>query len=434
MKTHYFKTLVALLLFGVCVNAQVSPRTQLKKEFDNIAQTFSKKDSLEFEKTAQKQLDKLNKIKKNLENKRISDKKFERKVERLIADLNNSSDNNTNYNSKEDLNDTIIVTVRKYINNKLSDSTSYDSAKAEAKKYLPFYFRVYSDAKGFKKEQPNGLLQTEFGFNWEIKALTWSSKNCKVYFLKNLQLPQVSLFQNKNDTSFQYTPVHYDKSIPITDTTLFTSRLNVHTLNLIKYAHYTVSGKLNLLAVEYKKKGIKWYLDAFGTFYSTGISYDSTTYKLLQIKKEDSKFQVFSAGGGLNSKLIICPPKTYFTLEVSYTQFYLLLLNNDIRQSYGKLHTPDYNSSNYKTPLIRSYNDKSLSAIAIYNVEVRYSSTRNDKKKDNTGVFLRFNFFTNPFTSFSFKSNYGNNYTQIQVGVSHTFEELLNFLGMEKPK
>ena len=49
----------------------------------------------------------------------------------------------------------------------------------------------------------------------------------------------------------------------------------------------------------------------FGTFYATGVSHDSTTYKLLK-PKEDAKFRVFSAGGGFNAKFIIRPPKTYF--------------------------------------------------------------------------------------------------------------------------
>ncbi len=285
MKTNYFKTILLFLLFSASANAQLRPVNQLNNRIDSLKKALLKKDSLKNEELAQKKLDRLYKLEKDYKNKLISEKKYQMKVIRLLSD---SLDEDATETGKADKEKEQLVVVKKYLNNKLIDSTSYDSTKVESKKYLPFYFRVYSDAKGFQKDQPNGLLQTEFGFTWQCKAFKIPLGKCNLYFLKNLQLPQVSLFQNKSDTSYRYTPVHYDKTVALTDTNLFKSRLNVHTLNLVKYAHYSVSGKLNVLAIECNKKCLQFYLDAFGTFYATGVSYDSTTYKLLKTRKEDA--------------------------------------------------------------------------------------------------------------------------------------------------
>lgn len=337
------------------------------------------------------------------------------------------------YNKKmeSDIIKPISAQLQDIIDIKKTENKTGQQSTIDPTNNIKFNMAVFSDAKGFNKDQPNGLIQTEFGFSWDlIKNPIRSTNNFNFYLLKNLVLPTINLLQTKSDSSFRYTPIHYVKTGNTVDSLTFKSTLNVHTLDLIKYAHYSISGKLNALTIQSKGKYFTFFIDLYGVFYASGVSYDSLLLKELNIKPQDSKREVYSVGGGFNLKTKFNPQNSQFSMEASITQFGLTLLsNNDISQNYGHLYTPDYNLQNYSKDNLNI--SKGFNGITIYTIQIRYSTLNNAKNKGETGLFLRLNFFTNSILSIidgTTSINYGNNYTQIQIGIKKNISDLVSSL------
>jgi hypothetical protein len=125
-------------------------------------------------------------------------------------------------------------------------------------------------------------------------------------------------------------------------------------------------------------------------------------------------------------------------MEASVTNFKLILLsNNDIHQSYGRLYYPEYNAQNYARPKLAYEKKEAFANITTYCVQVRYSSDINERySPTGTGAFLRFTFFTNPlFTVQENRKNndysYGNNYMQVQFGLTKNLKDLFDFFGVK---
>ncbi|MCC6370541.1 MAG: hypothetical protein IT236_05985 [Bacteroidia bacterium] len=321
----------------------------------------------------------------------------------------------------------------------VSESTE-EKTNEKHDRRLSLAMRVYNDATGFNPDQPNGIVQSEASLNIRLKGWRWwkedTTKNVTAMFFNNIVFPTINLFQIKDDSSYRYAPVHYLKSNNLVND----SFVNVHTLNLVRYSNFNVSAKVNLFTLQTRDKGLSLFIDAYGAFYRTGLSYDSLLSAHLGVKKEDSRFMVNSAGAGLNIKFRCSPPKSKLSLEASTTIFGIALLSNDVKQNYGRLYYPDYNKRNDERGNIKYINgaESFFNGLAFYSFQIRYSDNlENSKNKTGSGFFFRVNFFSNPWIGIlndSKRVSYGNNYLQIQTGISKNLDDVLKFLGLQKAK
>ena len=333
--------------------------------------------------------------------------------------------------------------------NKEEDTTRYN-----------FRFKLYTDFVGFKGDQPNGLVQSELSFGWNIhKNTPWflqyrkqknksanqysikklrqykndtsglvrakakdslrdlrlfyreKNANCLTLF-KNVVFPIVTLSKLKD--SLRYKDLNYDSSAKI---------YHIHTFDLIKYSNFNVSGKLNLFTFQSRSKDIKIFLDLFGTFYSTGVNEKDTT-----LASGLRRHNVNSVGYGLNMKLQFDPPSNHFSMEASLSDFQLRLLNNDIMQQKGKQYYPESNPKNNTF-----YSGNTVDAVAVWTASIRYSTKTNQENKNNDGLFLRISFFNNITSGLIFGQkvgplDYNNNFLQVQFGLSKNMNDLLKFL------
>jgi len=285
-----------------------------------------------------------------------------------------------------------------------------------------FYFRLFTDFVGFQGDQPNGLAQFDLAFRWKLNnkryrllpiachpqenksqlryersalkqrmhlatGLSKAQKKdslrmvCKEFnapvprrigFAENIIFPIIELSKIKD--SLRYKDLDYDSTNHIR---------HIHTMDLVKYSNFSVSGKLNVVSYHSVNNNIRVYIDVFGTLYSTGV-YENDTNLLVK----DRNHNVNSVGLGGAIKFIFAPAQSNFQLEASYQNFELRLLNPDIYQRKTVLHYPEYDPRN-----ATFNNGTTRDALSVYVASLRYSSTVNTKNKNSDGVFLRVAFY-----------------------------------------
>jgi len=275
---------------------------------------------------------------------------------------------------------------------------------------------VYSDLQGLSEKQPNAIIQPSLSASISLNNKPFNQGNrIELTLVKNLMF-LVNAWQVKQDTSFRYFPLSYlvDSTATGKDTIPY-----IHVLNIVKYASFAFSAKVNLLTIAIKEIGLKLFIDDYPIFYCTGIS-DSL------LPAQYRQYRIYSVGNGMNYKLRFKQDDSHYRFDISYTQYGLTLLHNSIVSRQGKLYYPESSPKN----IINNKNDLTNnleyanSIIGIYSFEIRYSSKIN-KENDNDGIFIRMMFYTNPIKSLtSSTKGYGNNYLQLQFGISKNIVKL----------
>lgn len=288
------------------------------------------------------------------------------------------------------------------------------------------FLSVFSDFLGFKQNAPNGLIQTEFWGNGYInkngdvlhlfKSDCFTKREIKLYPLHNaIFMFNLSKIGNSNDT--RYKQVDYFKDTLLANNNNPDSIVHhMHTFDLIKYSNLSFVGKLNFAALYFDKPHLKFFLDGYCVFYSTGVHdslFEGSTRK-------DWDFNIYSVGYGLNCKAISYINQS-FNLEISYTGYNLTLLNsNSIKQNTGNLYYPETNPKN--SLFVEDDNKKINTRVGIYSVQV--FCVPKSKAKTNI-IFFRISYYSNTLRAFK-KGNFVptgyNDYLQVQVGYRKTFD------------
>ena len=281
--------------------------------------------------------------------------------------------------------------------------------------------RIYTDFQGYGGNNPNGIVQTEMEWWWNIfgPAFGKNRKSVQVYFFKSLHLPQIAA--STLGEKFRGRQVNYDKS----DTNNIIH--HIHTLDLIKYSTFNISSCLNALAFNYasSKRKINLYLDFYGTLYNTELK-DSLF--------PSDKIRVNTIGVGYNIAAEFFPANSHWNMRVSVRGFKLKLYDNNIKQNYGPMHLPD--DSRLNNTYYDQKKDGANVANNIFAGEIGYSKKLNDLKKFTVSdFFLRISFYNNAFKTIADKKvNAGNNYLQVQFGIQKNFGDLVEFLKPNKDK
>jgi len=256
-----------------------------------------------------------------------------------------------------------------------------------------FYIRAYSDFVGLQDDQPNGLLQTEFFFDWNLR-LNYDSAKALVFFY-NLVLPEVGIL--KLDEKERYLPVLYGET---------TNRTMLNATDLVKYANLRLAAKLNILKLKLNSLN-RLYLDGYAVHYRTGIT-DSTR------KEPESIFNTFGAGGNILFRSY--KKNTKFRLDLMYSLFWLKSTSN----RYDLVSSSADAESTVMTDDQVSNDTSPLSNLSI---QVAFEG--------KTHSFLRFSYTNNWFT-FGKSPDFYNGFWQVQIGVSKRIT--LSTIGSGKPK
>ncbi len=279
---------------------------------------------------------------------------------------------------------------------------------------------VYTDFKGYGGNQPNGIVQTELKWWWDLfnpicgkkrktKATNW-------FFVKNIVFPVINLSSMNDKFKGKHVNLQYDTAGNI----LFH---HIKTIDLIKYSTFNISALVNVFAINHrtKKSAINFYIDGFGTIYNTELK-DSSI--------QEETFRANTIGWGTNWTLESFPQKSKWSMRVSFRSFALSLHNNDIKLNYGPIQLPDNNPRN------NIYYDEKADTIKTWNyaltLDIRHSPKKNKEyptKTPSGSVFFRFSYYNHAFfKSTSNSINLGNNYMQVQVGIQKSVEDLLKFI------
>jgi hypothetical protein len=286
--------------------------------------------------------------------------------------------------------------------------------------------RIYTDLQGYGGNNPNGIMQTEFKWWWNMFNPVANIKNAedtcltKLYLFKNMTFPMVNI--SSLGEKFKGKPVNY-----FVDTVTQDTIHHIHTIDLVKYSMLSLSGQFNLLALNFEstKRKFNFYADLLGMVYRTQLK-DSLL--------SNDNILVNSLGWGYNLCLEFYPKRSHWSLRACMKGFNLSLLNNNIHQNYGPVYEPESFEKN------NQYFNKDKDSAYVWNyafsAEIRYKQDISTTDSGESDLFLRIFYYNNVFnTGFRNKLNAGNNFLQLQVGVTKSIEDLVKFLGpKEKEK
>jgi hypothetical protein len=286
------------------------------------------------------------------------------------------------------------------------DKTAYSQLKNS------FHYTVFTDFKGFKGDQPNGIIQSEAFFNFNLRgkhALGTPKPPVELFhniimganFTKlgdNLRYKKLNISADKNDNTVKH----------------------AHYIDLVRYQNFEGYIKLNLLYVRldnlknsFINIPLRFYADIFGNITSTGIR-DTT------LQTKDQEFNANSIGWGANFKLgtaFIANKEGHLDFEIGYTPYKLYLHNNNFKVSGGPLYSPEDN------PLNSKYQDEPhLSTINRFDFRIQYAPDLDNNEKN---IFFRVMYHTNPVSLNLKDDGYkANSFLQVQLGYLGTFSSL----------
>lgn len=245
---------------------------------------------------------------------------------------------------------------------------------------LKFGGMIFSDFVGINKDQPNGLIQTNFYFSWERPFD--SQRYPTLIPLRNIVLIDLTFSKIEND--LYQLPVRYVSE----DST----KGYLNRLDLYQYANIKAISKLNLITFKVPN-AFKAYIDIIGTFYRTAIK-DS-------LKLSDGE-NVFSVALGINAKLKTeIDPITHLQAELSYCYFKPSLFSKTYQETGG----PQYYE--HHGQITQDIVNEDISGINIIDLILNYCGEKTKK-------YLRISFCGNYFGK---KNSTPNIFSQFQVGV-----------------
>jgi hypothetical protein len=252
-------------------------------------------------------------------------------------------------------------------------------------------FDMLSDIQGLNNDSPNGLIQFEGRASFTLNRRYFCGSNFRFFY--NI-IPFIQF--NKIDENNRNLPV-------LKDTINNTKYLN--TVNLWQYSNLTFGIKINILRWNSNNYRINGFIDASSMIIRTSIS-DSTP--------KISNYNVNSFIGGVALKLRVQPfDNSPFLGDFSIGINNLTLLNQNIKQQSGYM----YRANNDATPSNNNYKFKDK-FLFVPQAEISF-------KPSKTKYFVR--------TSFpSDLTKTGNNFLQIQFGISLSPDELNKYLNVKK--
>jgi hypothetical protein len=276
-----------------------------------------------------------------------------------------------------------------------------------------FNYSIYSDFKGFKSDQPNGILQSEAFFNFNFRNEKPDEKSSKAKSLELFHNIMIGANFTKIGDNMRYKDVNINKD----SSSVLTK--HVHYIDLVRYSNFEGYIKLNLINMRFDKfensfvnLPLRFYIDLFGKLASTGIR-DTT------LVAGSQEFNANSIGYGVNLKLgtYNIPKKIgHLDFEVGYTSYTLQLQNNNFKVSGGPLFSPEDNPLNNKYQ-----SEPHANSINKFDFRIQYAP---DLEKNDKNIFFRVMYHTNPVSS-SYSDLYNtNSYLQVQLGYIGTFSSL----------
>lgn len=279
------------------------------------------------------------------------------------------------------------------------------------KKYSPTTtFVTYSDFKGFKGDQPNGLVQFETNFNYYFKQKEFDKSKAQTIWLRNTI---IGINLTKLDDKLRYRQLDYDTIDQSPDTIR-----HIHTFDLVRYSNFNFYIKTNIFTFNMPGAKLRLFGDLYAGLYSTGVR-DS----LLEDEKE---FNLNSTGFGASMKIATNyrQNESPFNASFGITGFLISAHSNNVRQRVGPLYYPETDIRNKQFAKNGVFGGKTMT---IFQLELRYSPSSDLNR--NGKIFLRTSYYTNVFYKYSDGANssdYGNNFLQVQIGYVGTIEDLLS--------
>ncbi len=291
----------------------------------------------------------------------------------------------------------------------LDDDTSTNDEQQSLNKLLPkTSYVIYTDLEGFKNDQPNGLVQSEFYFTWFLNSKLFNNEKPQLFAARNMMLG-INFTKLENNLRYKQVGYSIDTTGDLNDTMRF-----LNAIDLVRYMNLYSYIRVNFLTASIPKPfPQRLYVDGQLDFYDTGV-HDTLL--------SSPDFGIHSWGYGINLKYAtkFSPGVSPVNVELGAEFFGIRMHNNNILMKNEALYFPDDN------PLNNTFNPDASKRNAYFWAIKPVLMYSPDKDKPDSHIFFRGSFYNNLFTRDvnADNTNHSNTYLQLQIGYEGKLSDL----------